>query len=161
MSRNLDLTTAAGRQRDFEAICTSLSTYFKHTARCATLYCVFDLCRILSGKRRRLRSTATSVEEAEKKGGRRRSIRSNAPTPSPLRAHRSSSLASSQGSSIVSTVPAPPTETEPAREAQVDPPPRQPLSRPRSSRQNFFILGQFAICQQLLALGLQYHLAFT
>jgi hypothetical protein len=115
----------------------------------------------MRNKRRRFRSTATSVEEAEMKSGRRRSIRSNAPTPSPLRAHRSSSLASSQGSSIVSTVPAPPTETEPAREAQVDPPPRQPLSSPRSSRRNFFILGQFAICQQLLALDLQYHLAFT
>jgi len=49
----------------------------------------------MRNKRRRLRSTATSVEEAEKKGGRRRSIRSSAPTPSPLRAHRSSLLRSS------------------------------------------------------------------
>jgi len=76
----------------------------------------------MRNKRRRFRSTATSVEEAEKKSGRRRSIRSNAPTPSPLRAHRSSSVASSQGSSIGS--------------APMCPPPRQPSSRPRSSRSN-------------------------
>ena len=86
--------------------------------------------------RRRIRSTATSVEDAGKKSCRRHSSRGHALTPRTLRAFGSSSVAPSQGSSIVSTVPAPSKETGPAREAQVDPPPRQPRSRPRSSRSN-------------------------
>ena len=86
--------------------------------------------------RRRIRSTATSVEDAGKKSCRRHSSRGHALTPSPLRAFGSSSVAPSQGSSIVSTVPAPSKETWPAREARVDPPPRQPRSRSGSSRCN-------------------------
>ena len=62
MTRNLDLATAAGRQSvPSKRSVRQLSTYFKHTALCATFDCVFDICRILSGLRLFLSSSVPSA----------------------------------------------------------------------------------------------------